>query len=241
MIIVRNLKKAYPTTGQQVLSRISFQVDKGELVGLLGGSGTGKTTLLRCLALKENWTEGQYIYNGEDISGLGAVGKLKLQREWAFLEEKPALNLKQSAYKNVLPAHVPLWKAMTGFVSQDERIAVMDYLERVGLLDKSLEVAEKLSGGEKQRVAVAKALLRGAKVIFADEPVSGLDPESAANVMHDLKEIARKEQVVIICVLHQVELAEKYASRIWGLNGGKLAVDIPGRRLTQAEKRQIFG
>ncbi|WP_248925754.1 phosphonate ABC transporter ATP-binding protein [Paenibacillus hamazuiensis] len=240
MIIVRNLTKTFPATGQEVLSRVSFQVDEGELVALLGSSGTGKTTLLRCLSLKESWTSGQYIYDSKDITQLSLLDKWKQQRQWAYLEEKPSLNPNQTAYKNVLPSYVPWWRAMLGMVSTDERITVMDYLEKVGLLDQALEKAEKLSGGEKQRVAVAKALLRGAKVIFADEPVSGLDPESAENVLKDLREICVKEKVVVICILHQVEFAEKYASRIWGLNAGRLVVDIPGRRLTQREKDLIF-
>ncbi|TBL80355.1 phosphonate ABC transporter ATP-binding protein [Paenibacillus thalictri] len=240
MIIVRNLTKTFPATGQEVLSRISFQVDQGELVGLVGSSGTGKTTLLRCLSLKESWTSGQYIYDSKDITQIGLLEKWKQQRHWAYLEEKPALNRNQSAYKNVLPSYVPYWRAMLGLVSTDERVTVMDYLERVGLLDQALEKAEKLSGGEQQRVAVAKALLRGAKVIFADEPVSGLDPEAAENVMKDLKHICVKEKVTIICIMHQLELAEKYASRIWGLNEGRMVVDIAGRRLTQREKNLIF-
>lgn len=242
MIIVRNLSKSFPPD-HHILQRISFQADEGELVALLGSSGSGKTTFFRCLSLKEKWDEGQYIYDGKDISTISALDKFKLRKEWYFLEEKPQLNPKKSALKNVLSALLfkkSWWRFLTNSVSEDDHMEAMDYLDRVGLLDKAHEPVEKLSGGEKQRVAVCKALIKGARVIFADEPVSGLDPEAASRVLEDLKVLCRKEKMIVLCSLHQIELAEKYGTRIWGLSGGKLVVDIAGRRLTQREKDLIF-
>ncbi|MCP3776240.1 ATP-binding cassette domain-containing protein [Paenibacillus sp. MZ04-78.2] len=242
MIIVRNLSKSFPS-GQRVLDRISFQADEGELVALLGASGSGKTTLFRCLMLKEKWNDGQYIYDGKDISGVGAWEKFQLNKKWAYLEEKPSLHLKKTALKNVLSALLfkkSWWRFLTNSVSEDDHMEAMDYLDKVGLLDKAHEPVEKLSGGEKQRVAICKALIKGAKVIFADEPVSGLDPEAASLVMQDFKSICQKHKLLVFCSLHQVELAEKFGSRIWGLSDGKLVVDIAGRRLTHREKELIF-
>ncbi|SDC52952.1 phosphonate transport system ATP-binding protein [Paenibacillus sp. UNCCL117] len=242
MIIVRNLSKTYPPD-HRVLQRLSFQADEGELVALIGASGSGKTTLFRCLMLKEKWDEGQYIYDGRDITGIGAWDKLKLRKQWAYLEEKPQFNPKKSALKNVLGALLfkkSWWRFLTNSVSPDDHMEAMDYLDRVGLLDKAHEPVEKLSGGEKQRVALCRALIKGAKVIFADEPVSGLDPEAASVILQDFQAICRKERLLIFCSLHQVELAEKYGSRIWGLADGKFVVDIAGRRLTQREKDLIF-
>ncbi|MDF2964477.1 MAG: phosphonate transporter ATP-binding protein [Paenibacillus sp.] len=242
MIIVRNLSKSFPPD-HQILSRLSFQADEGELIALIGGSGSGKTTLFRCLSLKEKWDEGQYIYEGKDISGVSGLEQFKLRKDWAFLEEKPNLNPRKSALKNVLSGlflHKAWWRILTGTTSSDDHMTAMDYLDTVGLLDKAHEPIEKLSGGEKQRVAIAKALIRGAKVIYADEPVSGLDPEAAMRVLEDLKSICQKDKVIVFCSLHQVELAEKFGSRIWGLSGGRLVVDIAGRRLTHREKELIF-
>ncbi|NOU94164.1 ATP-binding cassette domain-containing protein [Paenibacillus sp. LMG 31456] len=242
MIIVRNLSKSFPPD-HQILSRLSFQADEGELIALIGGSGSGKTTLFRCLSLKDKWDEGQYIYDGKDISGIGGLEQFKYRKDWAFLEEKPNLNPRKSALKNVLSGlffHKAWWRILSGTTSSDDHMTAMDYLDKVGLLEKAHEPIEKLSGGEKQRVAVAKALIRGAKVIFADEPVSGLDPEAAMRVLEDLKSICEKDKVIIFCSLHQVELAEKFGSRIWGLSGGRLVVDIAGRRLTHREKELIF-
>ncbi|GAA4877673.1 phosphonate ABC transporter ATP-binding protein [Paenibacillus vulneris] len=242
MIIVRNLSKSFPPD-HQILSKISFQADEGELIALVGASGSGKSTLFRCLSLKMKWDEGQYIYQGKDISGVRGLEQLKLRKDWAYLEEKPNLNPRKSALKNVLSGlflHKAWWRILTGTTSNDDHMTAMDYLDKVGLLDKAHEPVEKLSGGEKQRVAIAKALIRGAKVIYADEPVSGLDPEAAIKVLEDLQDICRKDKVLVFCSLHQLELAEKFGSRIWGLSGGKLVVDIAGRRLTQREKELIF-
>jgi phosphonate transport system ATP-binding protein len=242
MIIVRNLSKSFPPN-HQVLSRVSFQADEGELIALIGGSGSGKTTLFRCMMLKEKWDEGQFIYDGNDISGVGGLDKFKLTKDWAFLEEKPNLNPNKSALKNVLSGlifHKAWWRIVTGTTSADDHMTAMDYLDKVGLLDKAHERVQRLSGGEKQRVAVAKAMIRGAKVIYADEPVSGLDPEAATLVMEDLKSICEKNKLIVFCSLHQLELAEKFGSRIWGLSSGRLVVDIAGRRLTHHEREMIF-
>lgn len=242
MIIVRNLTKTL-TDGKTVLSKISFQVDKGEFVALLGASGSGKTTLLRCISLRERWTQGQMIYEGSELSAAKWTDKLKLRKEWAFLEEKPALNPKKSALKSVIGGrffHLPLWRKLTGTVSTDEHIRAMDYLEKVGLLDKAKEPAEKLSGGEQQRIAIARALSQGAKVIVADEPTKGLDPESAHRVLQDFRALCKSDGMIVICAMQNLDLAERNATRIWGLAEGRIVLDIPARRLTQREKDLIF-
>ncbi|MEI7027041.1 phosphonate ABC transporter ATP-binding protein [Paenibacillus sp. y28] len=242
MIIVRNLVKTFPP-GQQVLSGVSFQADPGEFIAVVGASGSGKSTLLRCLFLKEAWTSGQYIYKGSDVTTSGLMQKFQLRRDWAYLEEKPDMDLKASAHRNVLGGRfyqTPLWRKLTRSVAVDEHVLAMDYLEKVGLLDKAEEKAEKLSGGEKQRVALARALVQGAEVIFADEPVTGLQPEAAERVLQDLRSICVQEKKTVICTLHNLEWAERFATRIWGLSGGRIAVDVAARRLTMREREMIF-
>jgi phosphonate transport system ATP-binding protein len=242
LITVRNLVKKIDKD-KVVLSGIQFDVGRGEFIALLGGSGSGKTTLLRCITLQENWDAGHFFYEGHDIAALNAWQKLKYKKKWAFIEEQPTLNPNNTALKNVLSGRfyeTPWWRKLTGKVAMDEHVLAMDYLEKVGLLDKSLQKTSLLSGGERQRVAIARALVKGAEVIVADEPISGLDPENAKKVMLDLQQLCEKTNVTVICSLHQVDLAEKYATRIWGISGGNLTIDIKGRRLTQMEKNQIF-
>lgn len=242
MITVRNLTKTF---GENVeaLSKVSFQADNGEFIAIVGPSGSGKTTLLRCLSLRERWNQGQYIYENRDITKLNILDKLQINKKWAFLTEVPDVNPNKDALKNVLSGrffHMNWFRKLTGTVSQDEHVLAMDFLEKVGLLDKAHEKLSKLSGGEKQRVAIAKALVKGAKVIFADEPVKGLHPDAQNGVMEDFRAVCKREQVTVFCAISNLDLAERYASRIWGLSGGRIVLDIAARRLTQREKDMIF-
>ncbi|MFD2612336.1 ATP-binding cassette domain-containing protein [Paenibacillus gansuensis] len=240
-MIIRNLTKEIQH--QPILTKISLEINEGEFVAVLGASGSGKTTFLKCLALREAWDEGQYIYEGKDISKAGWLEKLKLNKHWAFLEEKADVQPRKSALKNVLRGrlfHTPIWRLMTGRVSTEEYANAMDYLENVGLLDKASMAAEKLSGGERQRIALARGFVQRAKVIFADEPISGIDPAGAERVMQDFRYVCQRDKATVICTMHNAEFAQRYASRILGLAGGKIVVDVTGRPLTQREKSLIF-
>jgi phosphonate transport system ATP-binding protein len=241
-ITVRNLVKKVDKD-KEILSGIQFDIGRGEFIALIGASGSGKTTLLRSITLQEKWDAGHFFYEGVDIIALNALQKLKYRKKWAYVEEKPTLNPNKTALKNVLSGRfyeTPWWRKLTGKVALDEHVLAMDYLEKVGLMEKSLQKSNLLSGGEMQRVAMAKALVQGAELIVADEPISGLDPENAKMVMMDLQQLCDKTNVTVICSLHSVDLAEKYATRIWGISEGKLVVDVKGRRLTQAEKDIIL-
>jgi phosphonate transport system ATP-binding protein len=242
MIMVKNLIKKYDD--KTVLKGINLEINPGEFIALIGGSGSGKSTLLHCLALKEKWNKGELIYNGNSVDQSSLLTKWKIKGDWAVLEQPPNLNRQKSAYKNVISGRLrnfPLWRLLLGGrASTDEHVHVMNYLEKVGLLDKASLPLTKLSGGEVQRVAIAKALCQGAKIIFADDPVSNLDPQSAEKVLQDLKKLCEKDGLTVIIALQNVEMAETYATRIVGLNEGKAVLDIRGRRLTQAEKQKVL-
>ncbi|MBD7968205.1 phosphonate ABC transporter ATP-binding protein [Paenibacillus gallinarum] len=241
MIRVEQLAKAVGSDKIPVLKEISFDMQQGEFIGIVGGSGSGKSTLLRLLALKESWDRGKFTVHGTDIFKAGYAGKKQIKREWAYLEQNPELFTNKTVLKNVLigrSGQTPWWRMLTGMVRSDDYMGAMDVIESVGLLDKAHMKAGQLSGGERQRVAVARALTHGAKVILADEPVIGLDPKSADSVLENFKQLCEEEHMTVIAVL-PIELAERYATRIWGLSEGRLAFDIRGRRLTLHEKNKI--
>ena len=243
MITVRNLSKIFPPDFK-VLSQISFQADQGEFIAIVGLSGSGKSTLLRCISHKDKWTTGQLIYNGHDYSSPGFLGRWKLAKDFVYIEEKPLMDNNTSALKNVLKGRfyqTSVLRKLTGTRNRDEHILGMDYLERAGLLDKGHIKLGSLSGGERQRVAIAKALVHGAKVLVIDEPVTGLDPKSTEIIMDDLKMLCEEQKVTVIAAVNQLELAERYATRIWGLAEGKIVLDIPARNLLLEEKQLIFG
>ncbi len=241
MIKVNQLFKTLDTD-KEVLTGVDFEIDQGEFIVLIGASGSGKTTLFRCLMLLEEWDKRKFNYDGLDMLSSKRRGKRKIRKEWSYIEEKPTFNENKTALKNVMAGQSkqPLWRTFTGIVSQDEHVRVMDYLEDVGLIDKAKLKIGQLSGGERQRVAIARALSQGTKVVVADEPISGLDPDSANRVMLDLQTLCRTQNVTVICSLHKIEIAEKFASRLWGIANGKIVVDTKNRRLTQQEKQLIF-
>jgi phosphonate transport system ATP-binding protein len=242
MLIVKNLSKSYPPN-QQVLTSIDCNAEKGEFIAIIGASGSGKSTLLRCLSFKEKWSGGKLIYNEKRYNHSSLIDRYRLSNEFALLEEKPFFYQNKSAIKNVLKGRFiqnPIKRFITSSLSRNEHVLGMDYLENVGLLDKGHLKIKDLSGGEKQRVAIARALIQGAHVLFADEPVTGLDPKSLEIVMNDLRALARYQGMTVICVLNQLDLAVRYASRIWGIVDGTIQLDISARALTTQENNLIF-
>ncbi|KRE25101.1 phosphonate ABC transporter ATP-binding protein [Paenibacillus sp. Soil522] len=238
MIRIKNLSRRIPG-GPKVLDDISFEAYPGDFIAIKGDSGSGKSTLLRCLALQEKWSEGTYQFDGKDIFKLGFSGRLKVRQEVAYVEEKPFLFPNKTGLKNVIIGSVsqtPAWRRWTGMVRNDDYMGAMDMIEKRGLIDKAHQKASTLSGGERQRMAIARALVHGAKVIAADEPVSGLDPHTADQVLNDLKALCKEQGVIVIAVMHQGDWAERFADRILGLKKGKLVLDVSGRRLTEREK-----
>ncbi|SET31890.1 phosphonate ABC transporter ATP-binding protein [Paenibacillus sp. NFR01] len=241
MITVEHLAKAVGEDKLPVLQDIGFQLEEGEFVVLLGGSGTGKSTLLRCLALKESWDRGNFRVDGLDIMKNAFAGKRKIRREWAYLEQNAELNPNRTALKNVLigqSSQTPLWRMVTGMVRSDDYMGAMDELDALGLLDKAKLKTGNLSGGERQRVAIARALVHGAKVILADEPVTGLDPKTAEGVLDTLRRLCKETGLIVITVI-PLELAERYATRLWVLEDGRIKHDVKGRRLTSQERLHL--
>jgi phosphonate transport system ATP-binding protein len=164
---------------------------------------------------------------------------MKINQQVAYLEEKPFLYPDKTGLKNVIIGSVtqtPAWRRWSGMMRNDDYMGAMEMIEKRGLLDKAHLKARNLSGGERQRMAIARALVHGAKVIVADEPVSGLDPHAADEVLGELKALCKNEGIIVIAVLHQGDWAERYADRILGLNQGRLVLDVYGRKLTLREK-----
>ncbi|ALS28008.1 ATP-binding cassette domain-containing protein [Paenibacillus cisolokensis] len=238
MIHVSRLTKQIPG-GPKVLDDITLEAGQGQFIAVKGASGSGKSMLLRCLALREKWSGGTYVFDGTDIFKQGWAGIRKIRREVAYLEEKPVLYPNRTGLKNVLIGsayQTSIFRRLTGMVRNDDYMGAMDMIEKMGLLDKAHQKVSNMSGGEKQRIAIARALVHGAKVILADEPVSGLDPHAADTVLADLKRLCKEQGLIVIAVLHQGDWAERFADRTIGLNQGRIVLDVSGRRLTEREK-----
>jgi phosphonate transport system ATP-binding protein len=241
VVVVNGLIKTYPPT-VRALSRVSFAVQSGEFVSVLGPSGAGKTTLFRCLTGLTRPDAGGVLVGSRDVSRAGERELRAARHDVALIFQQFNLIRRLTALQNVLAGRlpvVPTWRVLLRQFGHADRQLALGYLDTVGLLDKATARADQLSGGQQQRVAIARALAQNARVILADEPVASLDPESSATVLESLR-AAAAAGVAVIASLHQVHLAKEYADRIIVLRDGVLVEDAPTARFDSRALEQIY-
>jgi phosphonate transport system ATP-binding protein len=224
---VANLGKEF-VGGRRALDDVSLSVCAGELVVVLGANGSGKSTLLRCIVRLIEPSTGSVRVLGQDLAPLRAADLRAARRAVAMIFQTANLVRRRSALANVatgtLGRHHDLATAL-GWLPRAELLYAGTLLQRVGLLHLAHQRADTLSGGEAQRVAIARGLAQQPRVLLADEPVASLDPEAAEGVLQLLRELAARDRLAVLCVLHQPELALRYADRIVGLRAGRVVFD----------------
>ncbi|QUH05030.1 phosphonate ABC transporter ATP-binding protein [Saccharopolyspora erythraea] len=229
--------------GVRALDDVSLEVARGEVLVLLGLSGSGKSTLLRHVDGLQLPTSGAVEVLGEDVGSLGGAGLRALRRRVGFVFQQFHLVGSLTVLENVCTGALGTLRGpRLGLLSYPKRIrhAALERLERVGLSDQALQRADTLSGGQQQRVAVARALLQQPEILLADEPVASLDPDSAAQVMGLIAEIAEEDGLTVVCSLHQVDLALSWGHRIVGLRSGRVVLDTPVHGLSRDEAMSIY-
>ncbi|GJE36819.1 MULTISPECIES: phosphonate ABC transporter ATP-binding protein [Hyphomicrobiales] len=240
-IVVRDLSKAFD--GRVVLDRVSCTVPAGQFVVLLGPSGCGKSTLFRCLTRLVEPDAGSVTIRGTEVTALKPAALEALRREVGFVFQQFNLVKRFSAIDNVLAARLattPLWRVLLRRFRARDRQLALACLDSVGLMDQAYQRAERLSGGQQQRVAIARAFAQQAELILADEPISSLDPESSENVLQILQRAARERGFSVLCSLHQVDLAVRYADRIIALRQGRLFFDGPAAAFTPGLREDLY-
>jgi putative ABC transport system ATP-binding protein len=236
MIVVEHLKKEYVDDGTATLalSDVSFTIEKGEFVSIIGPSGSGKSTLMHILSFLDRPTSGVYTFLGKGIDQMTDAELAEVRnKDMGFVFQSFNLLLRLSVYENV---EIPL---LYSTLPAAERKAVVEKaVASVGLTEKLYIEAGKLSGGQKQRVAIARALVNSPDVIFADEPTGNLDSKSGAQVMGILEDLNNKGHTIIL-VTHETSTAE-FANRIIRIRDGEVESDMPvknrRRSLDQFEK-----
>ena len=242
MLWVRHLTLRY-SNGKCALADFSLQVKAGELVIVLGGNGSGKTTLLRCISRTLAPTSGSVWLNDVNLTYL-TDEKLRCARlELAMISQHASLVRRRSVLANVaagsLGRHYTFRTALGG-LPQSELAAAHSYLDEVDLAELAQQRAGTLSGGQAQRVAIARALAQKPKALLADEPVASLDPEAAEDIMRLLQRLAVKENLAVLCVLHQIELAYTYAHRVVGIRDGHLEFDLPREAVSREAVKRLY-
>ena len=235
---VQDLQQSY-ADGVPVLRNVTFKVDPGEFVGIIGLSGAGKSTLLRCINRLVEASGGrilvpQRLLTGDDNGAAIDVLRLELgelrhlRRRIGMIFQQFNIVKRLSVIDNVLSGGLgyqpPLRSTLRIFSLEEQRRALIN-LKRVGLLELAHKRADELSGGEQQRVAIARTLMQQPAIILADEPVASLDPKLSRVVLEILRRICREDGITALVSLHTLELTREYADRVIGLKAGQISFD----------------
>ena len=213
MIEVSRVSKNYGDL--KVLNSVSFSIKEGQVYGIIGHSGAGKSTMLRCINGLEEYGEGSLRVMGQEVSDLSEEDLRRFRKKVGMIFQNFNLLKRANVYKNVaLP--MELWKMdKTGI---DKR--VKELLELVGLSHKINSMPRELSGGEKQRVAIARALALEPKILLCDEATSALDPKITKDILQLLSKINKELGITIVIVTHQMEVVKEICERVVLIEGG---------------------
>ncbi len=250
---IKALSKAYQS-GRPVLRGVSFQVKRGEFVGIIGPSGSGKSTLLRCINRLVDPTSGEIwvprallgaAANGARVDVLKlTAGELRaLRRKIGMIFQQFNIVSRLSVIDNVLSGalgYQPALRSTLRIFTREERRRALINLKRVGLLEHAYRRSDELSGGEQQRVAIARTLMQEPALILADEPVSSLDPKLARVVLDLLKRVCREDGITALASLHTLEMTREYADRVIALRQGGVCFDGPTEKLSAAIVEEVY-
>ncbi len=239
MIQVVNLKKSFGSL--EVLKGINININKGEKVVVIGASGSGKSTFLRCLNCMEDPTSGNIFFNGVDIADMKVDINIHRQKMGMVFQHFNLFNNK-TVIQNIMLAPIYVEKKRmrklkmknpdaeasktTKQIKEEAYKKAMELLERIGLQDKADAYPSQLSGGQKQRVAIVRALAMNPDVILFDEPTSALDPEMVGEVLELMKELANSGMTMVV-VTHEMGFAREVADRVIFVDEGVIAEEAP--------------
>ncbi|WP_428024467.1 phosphonate ABC transporter ATP-binding protein [Arcobacter sp.] len=241
MIKMKNLTLGYKK--EKILNKLNLKIEKGEFVGIIGPSGAGKSTLLMSVV------GGIKVFNGEfevlnyDMDKIKKKDLVKLREQIGIIFQGYNLVDRLSVLDNVISGmlkDIPMARAIIKYYKEKELKKVQKLLQIVDIEKHSSKRCDELSGGQRQRVAIARALASEPKIILADEPISALDQKSAKKVMEILEKINKELKVTIIANLHHLEIAEKYCTRIIGINKGKVIFDGKSNELNEKILEKIY-
>ncbi len=227
-----------------VFEQLDFSVPQGEAVAVIGANGTGKSTLMRSLIRLTEVDAGEIEVLGEKVRTLDRARLRALRSRVGFVFQKHNLVSRLSALSNVIHgaqarhAGPHVWAQW--IAPRHVREEAMHCLDRVGLADRAGQRVDSLSGGQSQRVAIARMLMQRPELVIADEPVASLDPKAGSEVMDLLFNLTREARLTLLFVSHHMEHARAYADRIVGLGHGKVMMDIKSVHADVAELKDFF-
>jgi len=240
---IQQLEKSY-TPGKPVLRGINLDIGAQGITAVIGPSGTGKSTLLRCINRLVEPTSGAILMGDEDLAKLRGSALRGARRRIGMVFQEYNLVERLTVMENVLTGrlgYVPLWRAWLRKYPAADIERAFALLDAVGLPDQATRRADALSGGQRQRVGIARALMQAPALLLADEPTSSLDPKTAVEVMELMARLTGEAGVPVIVNIHNVELARRFAIRIIGMTNGEVVFDGPPDALENHHLQQIYG
>lgn len=224
MIEFNNVSKVYTSNGVHALDNVSLKIDKGEMVFIVGASGAGKSTFLKLIMREEKPTSGSIIVNNMHLEKMRRGKVPYLRRTMGIVFQDFRLISKMTVYENVAFA-----MRCVGKKNDAIKKRVPYILELVGLADKAQDHPSELSGGEQQRVSLARALVNNPEMIIADEPTGNIDPEMSYEIIELLSEINKRGTTVLI-VTHEHELVKSFGKRVITIDDGRVVSDTADDR-----------
>ena len=243
MLRIEHLTKIYDN-GVHALKDVSFEGPDRQFLVIIGLSGPGKSTLLRCINRLIEPTDGRILWNDLDITAATDEELRLIRRRIGMIFQQFNLVRRSSVMTNVLAGRLgytnPAWSLLNHFTREDKQKA-LEKLARVGIADKAPIRADQLSGGQQQRVGIARALMQEPELMLADEPVASLDPATSHSVMKYLEQLNHEDGITILCSLHFLSLARTYADRIIALKDGRIEFDGLPDEIDDRRFRDIYG
>ena len=218
MIELKNICKNYETR-IAALKNINLTIQDGEIFGIIGQSGAGKSTLIRCINMLETPTSGQIIINGKDLTTLSATELRKERRQIGMIFQHFNLLSNRTVYENIAYA-----MEVIGENRRNIKKRVMEVLDLVGLKHKVRSFPNELSGGEQQRIAIARAIVNNPKVLIADEPTGNLDPDNSWEIMNLLERINLQGTTVLMAT-HNSQIVNTLRHRVIAIENGRVVRD----------------
>ena len=243
MLTLNNLSKSY-VAGKPVLTDVNLAIDAHGITAIIGASGTGKSTLIRCINRLVEPTSGAILFEREDLARLSGKSLRLARRHIGMVFQEYNLVERLTVMENLLTGrlgYVSAWRAWRRKFSPADIRRAFDLLDVVGLTGFAQQRADALSGGQRQRVGIARAVMQEPKLLLADEPTSSLDPKTSVEIMELLAEVARSRGIPVLVNMHDVELAKRFADRIIGMREGRVVFDGSPAELTDAMLTTIYG
>ena len=240
---IRHLRKEY-RAGHPILKDVSLRIEGRGLTAIIGPSGTGKSTLIRCINRLVDPTAGEILFQGQDIAKLGGRAQRIARRRIGMVFQEYNLVERLSVIENVLTGrlgYVPVWRAWLRRFPPHDIDRAFQLLDAVGLGDFANQRADQLSGGQRQRVGIARALMQEPDLVLADEPTSSLDPKTSVEIMELIARRAGERDIPAIVNMHNVELARRFADRIVGMARGEVVFDGKPAELEDSHLLNIYG